>query len=89
MMTGDFRTFRLLLTAALGLALAACGGGDGDELAAGNGQLDPAQIDAALGPADQGGIEDANPANADMPMDNATLTPADNAAAELENEVEE
>lgn len=50
---------RLVVVAALAFALAACGGGDGEELAAGNSQLTPAQVDAALGPADQSMVEDA------------------------------
>ena len=50
---------RRVAVAALAFALAACGGGDGGELAAGNSQLSSAQVDAALGPADQSSIEDA------------------------------
>lgn len=53
---------RSLAAASLALALAACGGGEGEELAAGNSQLSPAQVDAALGPADQSMVQDANPA---------------------------
>ena len=53
---------RLVGVAALAFSLAACGG-DGEELAAGNSQLSPAQVDAALGPADQSGIEDAVPSD--------------------------
>lgn len=52
---------RLIVAAASSLGLAACGGGGGEELAAGNSQLSPAQIDAALGPADQSTVEDAAP----------------------------
>ena len=52
---------RFLAVAAFGAALAACGGDDGDQLAAGNSRLSPAQVDAALGPADQTAIEDALP----------------------------
>ncbi len=51
---------RFLAPAALALALAACGGGEGEELAAGNSQLSEAQVDAALGPADQSIVQDAN-----------------------------
>jgi hypothetical protein len=64
-------SMRLGAVAALAFALAACGGGDGGELAAGNSQLSQAQIDAALGPADQAGVEDA-------------IVPADNAAGNSE-----
>jgi hypothetical protein len=52
---------RLGAAAALAFALGACGGGDGGELAAGNSELSPAQVDAALGPADQATVEDALP----------------------------
>lgn len=45
--------------AALILALAACNrGDDGEQLARGTDQLNAAQIDAALGPADQSMAED-------------------------------
>ena len=54
---------RLTAAALLGLAVTACGGGDGEELAAGNSQLSEAQVDAALGPADQTMVEDAIPAD--------------------------
>ncbi|HYI42434.1 MAG TPA: hypothetical protein VD768_02285 [Sphingomicrobium sp.] len=61
---------RLAAVAALAFVLAACGGGGGEELAAGNSQLTPAQVDAALGPADQTAIEDAIPAgNGDNAID--------------------
>ncbi len=49
---------RSLAAAALGFALAACGGGDGEEFAAGNSQITSAQVDAALGPADQADVQD-------------------------------
>ena len=54
---------RLVAVAALAFALAACGGGGGDELAAGNSELNQAQIDAALGPADQSAVQDAIPSD--------------------------
>jgi hypothetical protein len=54
---------RLVAVAALAFALAACGGGGGEELAAGNSQLSPAQVDAALGPADQSTVNDALPSD--------------------------
>lgn len=75
---------RSIAAAALGLGLTACGGGDGGELAAGNSQLRPAQIDAALGPADQTMVEDALPAEA---ADNAT-GPAANETDLAGNETE-
>ncbi len=49
---------RSLAAAALALGLAACGSGDGNELAVGNSQVTPAQVDAALGPADQSDVQD-------------------------------
>ncbi|MBA3526065.1 MAG: hypothetical protein H0T82_03990 [Sphingomonas sp.] len=75
---------RSLAAAALALALAACGGGDGGELAAGNSQLSQAQIDAALGPADQSMVQDGL---ADENMQNGVDPTADQpATAEDENE---
>ena len=56
---------RLVAVAALAFALAACGDDGGAELAAGNSHLNQAQIDAALGPADQSAVQDA------IPSDNA------------------
>jgi len=51
---------RLVFVAALALALAACGGGGSDdELATGGSNISAAQLDAALGPADQSMIRDA------------------------------
>ncbi|MDQ3479694.1 MAG: hypothetical protein M3438_11175 [Pseudomonadota bacterium] len=75
---------RSLAAAGLALALAACGGGDGGELAAGNSQLSQAQIDAALGPADQSMVQDGL---ADENMQNGVDPTADQpATAEDENE---
>lgn len=49
-----------LVAIAFVLAVSACGrGGDGGELAAGNSEVSSAQVDAALGPADQSSVEDA------------------------------
>ncbi len=46
------------VAAGLALAVAACGGGsEGEELIASNSQLSAEQIDAALGPADQPGLD--------------------------------
>ena len=58
---------RSLSVAALILVLAACDrDGRGEELAGGTGnELSSAEIDAALGPADQSGSDDAFPAQAD------------------------
>ena len=50
---------RVMAIAAFACLLSACGGDGGAELAAGNSQLTPAQVDAALGPAEQGSVEDA------------------------------
>ena len=50
---------RLVAVAMLAFGLASCGDGEGAELASGNSQLSPAQVDAALGPADQSSVEDA------------------------------
>ena len=52
---------RLIFVAALGLALAACGGGgsEDDELATDRSDISAAQLDAALGPEDQSMIRDA------------------------------
>ena len=82
---------RFLAVAALAAALAACGGGDdGDQFAAGNSELSQAQIEAALGPADQSGVEDALPADSALNglgnMGNDAAA-ADNSAA-AGNEVE-
>ena len=52
---------RFSLVVAGALALTACGGGDAEQFAAGNSALSEAQIDAALGPADQSTVEDAVP----------------------------
>ncbi len=72
---------RSLAAAGLALALAACGGGDGGELAAGNSQLSQAQIDAALGPADQSmvqdGLADENTQNGVDPTANEPTTAED------------
>ena len=76
---------RFLAVAALAAALTACGGGDdGEQFAAGNSELSQAQIDAALGPADQRGIEDALPADQALNgLGNIgnEAAPADNASA--------
>ena len=76
---------RFLAVAALAAALAACGGSDdGDQFAAGNAELSQAQIDAALGPADQSAVEDALPADPalnDLGNMVNEAAPADNAAA--------
>ena len=68
---------RSLSVAALILVLAACDrDGRGEELAGGAGnELSSAEIDAALGPADQSGSDDAFPAQADqeeLPPNGAT-----------------
>ena len=52
---------RLSLVVAVAFALTACGGADADRFAAGNSEISEAQIDAALGPADQSSVEDAAP----------------------------
>lgn len=53
--------------AALVLALAACNrGDDGEQLAGGTSELSAAQIDAALGPADQSAAQDAAPADGEQ-----------------------
>ena len=53
---------RFVFAAALALALAACGSGgssEDDELATDRSDISAAQLDAALGPADQSTIRDA------------------------------
>lgn len=76
---------RLVAVAALAFALAACGGGgDGGELAAGNSQLSQAQVDAALGPADQSMVEDALPAE----VASNSVEPTGDAIAPVANSAE-
>ncbi|MBA2772338.1 MAG: hypothetical protein M3428_00870 [Pseudomonadota bacterium] len=80
---------RSLAAAALAFALAACGGGEGEELAAGNSQLSQAQIDAALGPADQSMVQDALPAGNiqnDVALGNEAAAADNSVAAEDEDE---
>ena len=82
---------RLVVVAALAAALAACGDGEGSELAAGNSRLSEAQIDAALGPEDQTMVQDAIPAEtADNGMDlngnNSTASAGNSAVAQDEGE---
>ena len=79
---------RLVVVAGLAFALAACGGDGGEELAAGNSQLSSAQVDAALGPADQSGADDGLAADPLMNgLGNAgEAGPANNSAAEEERE---
>ena len=75
---------RLVIVAASAFALSACGSsGDAGELAAGNSEVSAAQIDAALGPADQSSVQDALVAedtqngvatgNATAPASNSTV----------------
>jgi hypothetical protein len=77
---------RFLAAAALAAALAACGGDDGAQLAAGNSRLTAAQVDAALGPADQSAIEDALPEDAGLNgignLGNESTAAGNSAAAE-------
>ncbi len=81
---------RFFAAAALAAALAACGGDDGDPLAAGNSRLSPAQVDAALGPADQSAVEDAVPEEPELDaignLGNDFAPAGNSAAAEQEDE---
>ena len=75
---------RLVAVAGMAFALAACGDG-GEELAVGNSQLSPAQVDAALGPADQSMVQDALPAEN---VQNEADVPANDTAPAEEGDAE-
>jgi len=81
---------RLLAVAAFAFALAACGSsGDGGDLAAGNSEVSAAQVDAALGPADQSSGQDAIAAEDvqnGVVTGNETAPAANSAAANDEDE---
>ncbi len=74
---------RFLAPAAFALALAACGGGEGEELAAGNSQLSEAQVDAALGPVVQSIVLDAN---ANVTLENGVELTANEASGPVEED---
>ena len=80
---------RSLALGALLIALASCNGSDdAKELASGTNELNAAQIDAALGPADQSGIEDVGPAAAEENNLASNEADAANAGSAVPNEAE-
>lgn len=82
---------RSVAFAALMLALAGCGGGNADELGGTGDELNAAQIEAALGPADQSAIEDAIDSNAISNADGAdpnAVVANEPATAEAEDQQE-